>query len=125
MAKSYKEVEVDDTKPTEVMVGPHVYEIVWLTDPEWRENNLDDGEVGVTRRDTNKIYMRLMEGNEQLMRETLLHEVLHVVWGVSGLTYVHGSFDEDDREENIVRMQASPMLHFIQQNPDIVHYLEA
>lgn len=54
-------------------------------------------------------------------RETLMHELLHVVCDVTGLHTEWGN----RKEERIVRRLSPMLLELLQRNPDLVKYLTA
>jgi hypothetical protein len=56
-----------------------------------------------------------------LARETLMHELLHVVCEVTGLHEKWGK----SKEERIVRRLSPMLLELLQRNPDLVKYLTA
>ena len=52
-------------------------------------------------------------------RDTLLHELLHVVTEITGLHFKWG----DERDEEIVRRLSPILLELLRRNPDAVAYL--
>ena len=76
------------------------------------------GLYGETDRYKDTIKIRTEQSPDQ-MRETLLHEVLHVCFDVSGLSHEL----EDDEEETIVRQLSPILLQALQDNPGLVELL--
>lgn len=60
------------------------------------------------------------ESDPQQIRDTMLHEVLHAVYGEMGL----GEDIEDKYEESIVRRLATGLLYVIRHNPKLMDFLE-
>lgn len=65
------------------------------------------------------IFDEKMHAN--LARETLMHELLHVVNQVTGLRFKWGNA----KEERIVQRLSPILLELLQRNPDVVKYLTA
>ena len=55
---------------------------------------------------------------EQMIRDTLLHEILHAIWATSGLI----EFD-DLTQEQMVSTVAPQLVYVLRSNPDLVAYL--
>lgn len=110
-------------RPGHVFVVAKTYEIVWLTEEEWHNNNLNESDAGLTYSSRNMIYMRLMpmstEGNYQ---EILLHEITHAVWAETHLTHLNLT-EPEEPEEAIIGIQTHGLLFVLQQNPHVTKYL--
>ena len=55
---------------------------------------------------------------EQVIRDTLLHEILHCTWATSGLTEM-----VDLTEEQIAAAVAPQLVYVFRANPELVEYL--
>jgi hypothetical protein len=108
--------------PKKVQVGPITFAI---------DISLEAGLIAKTREqkpttvghidhNEQRIYIDGAQGPDQI-RDTLLHEVLHALWGTCGL-YVT---EAGDHEELIVAMTASLLLDTLRRNPELVAYLVA
>jgi hypothetical protein len=60
---------------------------------------------------------------DTIMRETLVHEILHAVLELSGASSVH--IKDSDEEEGIVRSIAPMLLDVLRRNPKLVDYLRS
>ena len=54
--------------------------------------------------------------DDDLVADTLLHEILHAIWHEYGL-------QDDDREERIVHTLASGFIQVMKDNPNAIRYL--
>lgn len=113
-------------RPDHLFVGPHTFEIRWLTEDEWNHGRYDETAAGLTDHHEHYIAMRMGAGCRESNYQTfLLHEVQHAVWATIGLNHLHTSFTDDEREENVILL-TSPMLLFVmQQNPTLIAYLQS
>jgi hypothetical protein len=68
--------------------------------------------------------MRVQEGiHDQLLRETLWHEILHACWWHMGL--VNHPVAPDNQEEEIILRITHASLQVLQDNPEVLAYLSA
>lgn len=112
------------TRPDHVFVGHMTFAIDYLTEDEWGQANEDDDWCGVTRHSAASIRVRLVpNANEQHVKETTLHEILHCVWSATGLNHVHDSFNSDNREEQLITIMSPALLFVLQQNPHVMKWL--
>lgn len=115
-------------RPTNVKIGFYNLVIKWIPEAEWREpNGMDPGLQGQFDANVGRISMRVQtDVHEQMLRETLWHEILHGCWWHMGLTD-HPVTDKDgeEQEEQIVKRITHASLQVIQDNPDVMAYLGA
>lgn len=117
-------------RPDYVVVGHRRYGIQWLTENEWREQRFDDGNRGLSAHAAGLIHLRLDfdgdQAREDMLREILLHEILHcatsasMVWNSWDL---HSEHEYENDEEAIVGASAPWLLMILKQNPHVVAYL--
>lgn len=112
-----KRVEPIDTRPefrlpAEITVLGHRYHVSVIEDPDTALGRADAGQaLGLT--ELNRGYIRLRGGGEQSedsARDTLLHEVMHVVAYLSGASL----------EEEQVGPLSTVLLHTLRTNPELV-----
>lgn len=113
-------------RPESVLVGFLNYRIEYLDETEWLAAN-EDGDAGGTSRHTQaSIRVRMQnEHAEQNIRETLLHEIVHCVWGTTGVNQLVDSWtpEADKIEEVVISMTTPGLLFVLQQNPVVAAYL--
>lgn len=110
-------------RPDHVFVASDAIRVEWLTEDEWMAAHLDDGNGAETHAEVGRIYMRLRPGKaESRYQETLLHELLHVIWDTTQLTHVDLSKIENT-EEFIVGLQSPTLLFILRHNPHLVKWL--
>lgn len=105
--------------PRRVTVGPHVVRV--LADDVDAVNRLrHEGDRG--RCDMQALTIQVDEPGlaPSAAAEALLHEVLHAVTEVAGLTAVDGI---DERLEAVVTAMAPTLLGVIRANPTLIEYL--
>lgn len=56
---------------------------------------------------------------EALLKDTLLHEILHAIWFISGCTSVDGS---SYSEELVISIITSDIIEFIKNNNELLEY---
>jgi hypothetical protein len=112
-------------RPKSIHVGAFVYRIEYLDEIAWQAANEDDSLGGVTRAAVGSIRVRLPhEVSEQIVREILLHEVLHAVWHSTMLTHVMSEYkDSVDVEETVCQATSPMLLQVLIDNPDFVRYI--
>ncbi len=115
---------VDDTmkegRPTTVVVGPHVYEIVFSDEEINRIGNDSRVEflMGHHSARQSKIYIRDTGLSVTQERDTLLHEILHAVWSMVGLDEM-----SDLSEEQIINAIAPSLLAALTGSPEVTLWL--
>lgn len=116
-------------RPDAVRIGHRMYEIVYLTDQEWRTADYGDNR-GITLHAVGRIALLLdYDGDivcEAVLRETLLHEVLHACTNSSMLwnTWDHmKDYEWNHAEEAIVGAMSPLALGMLRDNPEVLAYL--
>lgn len=109
-------------RPESVRVGFSVYRVEWLEDKDWPEENKEDGGLcyngkALIQIRTNPLF------DESIMRECLLHEVMHAIWFHNGLATRPPKGNEDDREEIVIGSLSPGILAVVQDNPTLFEYL--
>jgi hypothetical protein len=106
-------------RPTSIEVGPFIFSVVYdrsrIVDLA-RTKNQDV--FGITLISSHEIVID-GERPEQAVRETTLHEALHVCWH----TYSVTDQEVGDVEEQAVSVLATVMLDVLRSNPVLVAYL--
>lgn len=113
-----------DARPTSVKVGYVDFTIRWLSDEEWRrECPGDQDNSGTTESTEARISIRVpKDGHPVHLRETLLHEIVHACFQVSGLsTENHRAMD--DLEEAFVTRLTVVLIDVLRSNPDVTKFL--
>lgn len=109
--------------PTNLQIGPYNFTIEVVEDltasHNTREATAGDSLYGLTSLDKQLIQLD-SEMQGVVVKETLLHEILHAIWEVVG-GYQGGKFKIS--EEQIVRMISPTLLDTFRRNPDLVEYL--
>lgn len=104
--------------PETLLVGPFYYEII----NNWPDKDADAADAhGVCDRKRHTIHIR-ESLNDQLRAEVLLHEVLHAIFGNSGLTHTDVI---NDREEIIINQLGLGLISLMRTNKDFIPYLAA
>lgn len=111
----------DHDLPTSVEVGPFRYEV-----------SIDPDELAHTCRSehadlmghTNHRHLRIVLDVSlapDMLAETLMHEVLHAVFEVNGLSDEWGA----EREEAVVRRTSPMLVEVLRRNPELVAFVTA
>lgn len=112
-------------RPDAVKVGHMTFGIEYVTEQEWLEHYSgyeEDG--GLTFHNWSKIVIRLVPGiTDMVIREVLLHEVLHAIWSTSMLSHWAGDLAADKIEEGIIQAQSPMMLGVLKDNPAFLTYI--
>lgn len=109
-------------RPTEVKVLTMTYKVTWLTEDEWYAHHLDQDSIGITERDCGTIWMRAdPTSNEDSLRMTLLHEVLHTCTQAS--RFERYLKEVEDAEEFFIGQVSPVLLHVLNENPNLLAYL--
>lgn len=113
--------------PTTIKVGAVEYTVHW--DEEGWKNRPDDGrldgEWASTHHDTLAIYIKPTLAPAQ-QRSTLLHEILHTLFAISGgdmRNAINAAVDGFDIEEYTVERLEPVMLRFLVDNPAVVAFI--
>jgi hypothetical protein len=99
-------------RPSEVRVGPYLYEIEYRDEVSDSEPDL----FGLTLNRDQKIIVSVRQ-SDLAMRDTVLHECLHAVFASSGL------FREVENEERIVAATATWLLMLLRDNHALTRFL--
>ncbi len=113
-------------RPTKVKVGYMVYQIQWLTDTEWTQSNRHPDWGGGSEHEEGRIVLRVVPGrNEDSLRETLLHEILHCVWVAVSMNQMfrYSKADSSDYEEMVISSTSPTLLAVLAENPAVLAYL--
>jgi hypothetical protein len=102
--------------PAAVKVGCRTYTI--RTDQAAARRLREDGDRGRTRAEAGEIVIDSSLADDML-RETLLHEVLHAAWDVTPLRLE----PYEEHEEAVITAFAPLLLDALRQNPRLVAYL--
>lgn len=126
MAKSSKKTPKTN-RPNSVRIFFLDYHINWYTEPQWLMSPLDDNTQGQADSTASCIHMRVQpHAHEQILRETLLHEVLHAIWWHMGLRDNPVKHEDADvNEEEMILRLSHGMLTVQQENPALMRYLLA
>lgn len=113
--------------PKRVKIGARVYSIDMTADGWVNRPDQDHDRTGWGQTYHKKMQIFINpELSEYARRETLMHEVLHCLYAVSGAdvrnSVGHGN-DEFDIEEYTVSRLEAPMMSFLIDNPELVAYL--
>jgi hypothetical protein len=109
-------------RPTKIVALTRKYIIQWFTEDEWYQGRFPEESMGYTERDKGLISIRAdSTADEDTLRETLLHEVLHVCTQSS-------RFDRyitqvEDPEEFVVSQMSPVLITIMNDNPSLVAYL--
>lgn len=109
-------------RPTRVKVLTLTYDIRWLGEDQWYAERYPDDALGLTERDKALVSLRADSTvNEESMRATLLHELLHCCTQATRLDkYIT---QVDDPEEFIIGQVSPVFLSVLSDNPNVVAYL--
>lgn len=107
--------------PKFIDVGPYRYTVT--TDELTRQRAQEASQSSLLgQTDHDRLIMILKSDQPNgLMRDTLLHETLHLVTGITGVAFESGL----DKEELLVRRLSPILLEVLRRNPDLVTYLLA
>lgn len=115
-------------RPKSVRIGPHVYKILY-SQKSWRKylgKTAEKQYAGKTHTLRNRIFINAFSMSLSQQQETLLHEILHAVLAVTGWTDDEYGWPTESRdliEEHLIRQVAPIFLQILQDNPDLVEWL--
>lgn len=105
--------------PTHVRVGPYTYTVkVDAERIKELEKESDTDLYGITTHGHLEIVLQ-PDVADMVLRETLLHEILHAVLFNTGLS----DRMTDKAEEHMVRALSPALFSLLRENPDLVRYL--
>jgi hypothetical protein len=115
-------------RPTSVKIGFYELAILWVSGDEWIKK-YNPELMGQFDANQGYILMRLHDANgnnlsEQILRETLWHEMLHGCWWHMGLSD-HPVMQGEEQEEEIIKRITHASLQAIQDNPEVMAYLSS
>lgn len=125
MAKSKAKGAKSPKRPDSVKIFFINYHINWYTESEWLMSPLDNDMQGQADSLAGCIHMRVQpHAHEQMLRETLWHEILHTLWWHMGLrdSPVHRDTNEETEEEIILRISHG-IITVQQENPAVMAWL--
>ena len=104
-------------KPTKFKAGCYSWQIYW---------SQEEAEEMYGKTDShNKVVTIYKCKNDEILRETLLHELLHVV--MEDKAEAVFNFDPDkkeyDKEENLIRLISPVLMQIINDNPELWQFL--
>ena len=109
-------------RPTRVKVLTMKYTIRWLNEDQWYAERYPDDALGLTERDKALVSLRAdATANEESMRATLLHELLHCCTQATRLDkYIT---QVEDPEEFFIGQMSPVLMSVLNDNPNVVAYL--
>lgn len=113
-------------RPVAVTVGFYELAIKWIPEAEWtKPEGLDPTLCGQFDADKGHILMRVgKDTHEQMLRETLWHEILHACWWHMALSD-HPVEKGEEQEEEIIKRITHASLQVVQDNPEVMAYITA
>lgn len=110
-------------RPSEVVVGPYRFRLVFDAEAVDAEN--DDPKVTLFGTVLERSGMILVRDDvpERSIRETLLHELLHACYIVTGNPLHYRTPTGVDGEELAVASLSPTLLQTLRANPDVASYL--
>lgn len=107
-------VDKKQIAPKEIEVGPYSYTIAHGDPATRRQLGGDHGET-----DHGELIIRINERAAGVVRETLVHELLHAFSDLAGLQEQYGA----EIDEQWCRRLAPWLLDALRRNPDLVDFL--
>lgn len=107
--------------PTHIKIGASVYRL-HVDKKAWKQRLSKSGDAHTTRGHTSTHKHEIWcdpSGAETLVRETVLHEVLHALFDDSGAPIA----DDVDQEEIVIRALSPRLYAVLVENPGLVAYL--
>lgn len=109
--------------PMAVQVGPVLWDVVLVPDSDLeRFRATDENLLGLADPRTATISLA-SDAAPDVMRETLLHEILHAVYFGTGSPLHRAHRGGAEAEEVAVSSLSPTLLDVLQRNPLVVHYL--
>jgi hypothetical protein len=109
-------VDKKQTTPKEIEVGPYTYTVAHGDTVTRRQLGGDHGET-----DHSELIIKINERASGVVRETLVHELLHALSDLAGLQEQYGA----EADEQWCRRIAPWLLDTLRRNPDLVDFLLA
>ena len=107
--------------PTYIKVGANTFRL-YMTKKAWRTRLSKDGEAHTTRGHTSIHHQKIWcdpSGAQALVRETVVHELLHALLDDSGAPIT----EDEEHEEMWIRALSPRLYACLVENPELVAYL--
>ena len=86
--------------------------------------DLDHDNFGETDKEKKIIYIYTKNHTEQIIVETLIHELCHAVIDDMADVIFHLDYDKNvDKEEQLIRLLTPRMFQFVQENGHVLKYI--
>jgi hypothetical protein len=125
MAKSKAKGANSPKRPTSVKIFFLTYRINYYTEPEWLASPLDNDLAGQCDSNASCMHIRISPSiHEQMLREVVLHEILHAIWWHMGLrdNPIQADDVEAHEEEHVLRTSHG-LMPVMQENPKLMAWL--
>lgn len=113
-------------RPNKVKIGHAVLPIKYHKESGWKGKDYPMDKAGLSWWSGQEIHIRLEQEGEALgeaaLKETLLHEILHMCWAVANMDG-QGKVAADDLEEWTVSNLSFPLMQVMVDNPKVFAYL--
>lgn len=105
------------------------FAIHWISEAKWTApSGNDPGLQGIFLANEGRIHVRIPKDiHEQVLRETLWHEIMHGCWwfmGMAQLSVAPGKSPEEAEEDTVLRLTHCSLM-VLQDNPEVTAYLSA
>lgn len=107
--------------PRRLAIGPFTVRVDQSRAAQDRIERDSDGPLYGMWDGKNARILLTAKAADTIVRETLLHELLHTILELSGASHVH--IKDKDEEEGIVRSLTPMLLDTLRRNPRLVTYL--
>lgn len=104
--------------PLRAKIGLSWWSIEWSKEAVGDILDTDEPAGGASSMDSCRMAVEPLPQAPILERSILLHELLHSVWGTTGLDGIGC-----EHEEQVVTLLAMPLLAVLRENPAVVEYL--
>ena len=103
-------------RPKFIKLGNFTYKIVYKhkSSTKLGETNLDAKRIDIYKHES-----------KQTLRDTLQHEIIHILVDEIFGTLEHMKCDVEDKEEFAVRMLTPRMIQYIIDNPEFIEWLQS
>lgn len=109
-------------RPTKFRAGGFNWKVEYFLHKDWPTE--DDSKMGVSHVDMHKVHIRLSDKEarygEGAIKETLLHELMHVCYFISGRDH-----EDTFKEEDTIRFLSPTLLAVLRDNLPVARYLLA
>lgn len=104
--------------PESLKIGPYTYKLFMAVPPFPDPEDSCEEDVGKTYHHKQTIYVDCSQASD-MMADTVLHEVLHCLWGLTSLSIEWS----EKKEERYTRLLSPILLDVMRSNPQLVDYL--